>query len=540
MKISTKLGLMVGAALLGILSIVAIAVTQARGEMIDEKRAQITEMLNKAEHLVRYYQSLELDGTLTRSQAQLAAKTAIAQLNASRNSYYFVRTVDGVNLVHPNVTLIGTIPPGMRTLKGDMSDSEAYAKGLAQSHVALVDVLVRRSPDGPLEAKLQGVVAVPEWQWWIGTGMYYDDLNAAYWQVAYHLLAAAAAVILIVTLIAWFITRSIRSELGCEPTLAREISAQIASGNLAADIAIRDGDRSSLLFGLSDMRAKLRDLVRGIQVAAETISTGSGEIAQGNHDLSQRTEEQAASLQETAASMQQLTVTVRRNAASASEATTLARDAAQASETGGHAVGQVIDTMHAIARESANIEQIIGVIEGIAFQTNILALNAAVEAARAGRDGRGFAVVAGEVRSLAQRSATAAKEIRELIGSSVARITDGAAQATVAGKRMGDIVTSITRLSAIMGEIATASKEQSKGIEEVSRAVSQMDEVTQQNASLVEQAAAASGSLDEQAAELRTKVRIFQLASAHPAQGAENNRLAQQGPKDIRRTSFAH
>lgn len=517
MKISTKLGLMVGAALLGVSGMVAVALMQAREEMIDEKKEQITEMLNKAEHLVRYYQSLERDGILTRSQAQSSAKTAMSQLNASRNSYYFVRTVEGVVLVHSNESLIGTIPPGIRTPKGDMSDSEAFARGLSRSHIVLVDLLVRRSTDGPPEAKLQGVVAVPEWQWWIGTGLFYDDINAAYWNVAYHLIAASAAVILIVASIAWFIARGIRSELGCEPAAARAISAQIASGNLAANIDVIDGDRSSLLFGLSDMRDKLYDLVRGIRVAAETISTGSSDIAQGNHDLSQRTEEQAASLQQTAASMQQLAVMVRSNAASASEATTLARDAAQASETGGLAVDQVINTMHAIARESTNMEQIISEIEGIAFQTNILALNAAVEAARAGRDGKGFAVVAGEVRSLAQRSALAAREIRELIGSSVGRIADGAAQATVAGKRMGNIVTSIARLSAIMDEIATASKTQSRGIEEVSRAVSQMDEVTQQNASLVEQAAAASSSLEEQAEHLRAKVRIFQLVSAYPA-----------------------
>ncbi|WP_025600634.1 methyl-accepting chemotaxis protein [Burkholderia sp. WSM2230] len=515
MKVSTKLISLVGAALAGVVCIGAIALTQLDHALIDSRKAQITEMLNKAEHLVQYYQSLEASGKLSRADAQAAAKTAIGQLNANSKSYYFIRTVEGINLVHPNPSLIGTMATGNRTRQGDMNDTQAYAKGLADAHIALVDVMIKRTLNGPLEAKLQGVVAIPQWQWWMGTGFFYDDIDAVFWRLARTLLAVAAVISAAVFAMAFVMARSIRRTLGGEPAQASAVAAQIASGNLATEIMLAPGDRSSLMHALNEMRLKLRELVRGIQQSSESIATGSGEIAQGNTDLSQRTEEQAASLQETAASMEQLTATVKQNAENARQASQLAVLASDATERGGEAVDQVIGTMQGIADESNKIGQIISVIEGIAFQTNILALNAAVEAARAGEEGRGFAVVAGEVRSLAQRSATAAKDIKELISSSVSRVDGGTAQVATAGERMREIVQSIRRVSDIMGEIAAASIEQSTGIEQVNRAVSQMDEVTQQNAALVEQAAAAAASLDEQAAHLRETVAVFRLEAAH-------------------------
>ncbi len=315
-----------------------------------------------------------------------------------------------------------------------------------------------------------------------------------------------------VGIMAWSMMRGIRRSLGGEPVDAAEFAAQIAAGYLAAHIELRVGDQSSLLHALSEMRGKLRELVQGIQQSSDSIATGASEIAHGNIDLSQRTQEQAASLEETAASMEQLTATVKQNAENARQARQLATLASAATGRGGAAVNEVIQTMRGIAEESKKIEEIIGTIEGIAFQTNILALNAAVEAARAGEEGRGFAVVAGEVRALAQRSASAAKDIKALIGASVGRVDEGTGQVSLAGERMKEIVHSITRVSDIMGEIESASVEQSTGIEEVNRAVSQMDEVTQQNAALVEEAAAAAAALDEQAARLRSTVGAFRLA----------------------------
>jgi methyl-accepting chemotaxis protein len=257
--------------------------------------------------------------------------------------------------------------------------------------------------------------------------------------------------------------------------------------------------------------ARLRDVVGKIQEATDAINTAAKEIASGNQDLSGRTEEQASSLEETASSMEQLTSTVKQNADNARQANELAGNAQQVAIKGGEVVGQVVDTMSAIHQSSSKIADIIGVIDGIAFQTNILALNAAVEAARAGEQGRGFAVVATEVRNLAQRSAAAAKEIKGLISDSVEKVETGNKLVDQAGRTMEEVVTSIKRVARIMGDISDASREQSSGIEQVSLAVSQMDEVTQQNAALVEEAAAAAESLEEQAHNLAQAVSVFRV-----------------------------
>jgi methyl-accepting chemotaxis protein len=514
MKVSTKLLILVSTALAGVICIAAIALSQLNGALIESRQGQVQTLLTKAEHLTLYYQSLEASGKMSRADAQAAAKNALSELNVpGAKSYFWATDTNSINLVHPNPALIGTKTGGNKTTSGTLTDTQAYSQGLASNHIALVDVLIKRTQDGPLEAKLQGVVSIPAWGWWIGTGFFYDDINTAYWKLAKTLVAIAIAIFAAVGAMAWFMTRSVTRALGGEPADAAAFAAQIAAGNLSAEIRLAPTDSSSLLYALGEMRLKLRELVQSIQRSSDSIATGSGEIAQGNTDLSQRTEEQAASLEETAASMEQLTATVKQNAENARQASQLAVLASDATERGGSAVDEVIGTMQGIADESRKIGQIISVIEGIAFQTNILALNAAVEAARAGEEGRGFAVVAGEVRTLAQRSAAAAKDIKELIGSSVARVDDGTGQVAVAGERMREIVQSIKRVSDIMGEIAAASVEQSTGIEQVNRAVSQMDEVTQQNAALVEEAAAAAASLDEQAARLRTTVGVFRLES---------------------------
>jgi methyl-accepting chemotaxis protein len=258
------------------------------------------------------------------------------------------------------------------------------------------------------------------------------------------------------------------------------------------------------------MRARLAELVGDVRQASDSIATGSGQIATGNADLSQRTEEQASNLQQTAASMEQLNATVRQNAETAQSASSLALDARAAADRGGALMQQAVDTMQDIAASARKITDIIGVIDGIAFQTNILALNAAVEAARAGEQGRGFAVVAGEVRTLAQRSAEAAREIKALIGASVDKTDHGNAQVSEAGEAMAAIVAQVQQVAALIGEISTASTEQTTGIGQVSDAVSQLDQVTQQNAALVEESAAAAESLRHQADHLSALVARFQ------------------------------
>ncbi|CAI0927240.1 methyl-accepting chemotaxis protein [Serratia quinivorans] len=288
---------------------------------------------------------------------------------------------------------------------------------------------------------------------------------------------------------------------------------RIAAGDLATPIQVYGRNEISQLFAsLQRMQQSLIGTVGAVRDGAESILIGLQEISEGNNDLSSRTEQQAASLEETAASMEQLTATVKQNADNARQASQLARDASTTAAKGGELAGDVVTTMHDIANSSQKIGAITSVIDGIAFQTNILALNAAVEAARAGEQGRGFAVVAGEVRNLAQRSAQAAKEIKGLIDESVSRVKQGSVLVENSGATMQDIVRSVTRVTDIMGEIASASDEQSRGIEQVTQAVTQMDQVTQQNAALVEDAASAAVALEEQAITLADAVSVFRLA----------------------------
>ena len=320
-------------------------------------------------------------------------------------------------------------------------------------------------------------------------------------------MAAVGAVLGIVLGIV--IARRLSRQLGGEPSYAADVARRIAAGDLAVQVQTRPGDRDSMLFAMSQMQQQLTGTISNIKSSADSIASATKQIAAGNADLSQRTEEQASSLEETASSMEELTSIVKQNADNARQASALAGSASDIAVKGGEVVGRVIETMSGINASSKKIADIIGVIEGIAFQTNILALNAAVEAARAGEQGRGFAVVAGEVRSLAQRSATAAKEIKELIGDSVGRVRNGSALVTEAGGVIEEVVVAVKRVTDIMGEISAASDEQSSGIEQVNQAVNQMDEVTQQNAALVEQAAAAALSLEEQAHLLRNAVSAF-------------------------------
>jgi methyl-accepting chemotaxis protein len=308
------------------------------------------------------------------------------------------------------------------------------------------------------------------------------------------------------------LTRSLFRQLGAEPGEAAATVNAVAQGDLTVRITTRPGDSSSLMAALAAMRDSLVRVVTEVRGNSESVATASAQIAQGNQDLSGRTERQASALQETAATMEQLGTTVRSNAESARQANQLAQGASAVAGQGGQVVGKVITTMRDINESSRKISDIISVIDGIAFQTNILALNAAVEAARAGDQGRGFAVVASEVRSLAQRSAEAAKEIKALIVGSVEQVDRGTALVDDAGKTMDEIVGSIRRVTDIVAEISSASVEQSSGVQQVGEAVSQMDQATQQNAALVEESAAAAESLKAQARQMVQAVAVFKLA----------------------------
>ncbi|MEH0873152.1 methyl-accepting chemotaxis protein [Pectobacterium cacticida] len=344
------------------------------------------------------------------------------------------------------------------------------------------------------------------------------------------ILALAAAVV--AAIVAWLITRTLKNQLGGEPTYATSIAQRVAEGQLDVDIDIKPNDQRSLLAAMRHMSHNLSHIVGQVRESSEAIASGSSQIAAGSENLSQRTEEQAASLQQTAASMEQMSQAIRQNAHTVRSVTQLASEASETAKKGGDAVNNMVITMKEISDSSHKIRDIIGVIDGIAFQTNILALNAAVEAARAGEQGRGFAVVAGEVRSLAQRSASAAKEIAVLINTSVEKVEAGNRLVEETGSTIEELVHQASSVANLIGEIGTTTQEQESGISQIHDAVNQLDQVTQQNAALVEESASAAASLREQSSNLVTLMRHFHLPDTPPdrpalsAKEAPSTRLA--------------
>jgi len=411
-------------------------------------------------------------------QAQLPAEQAVLeQMKAG-----LMRYAEGVKGIHQKIT------------RGEINDPWAANKAMEP---AKVDI---RAADEAFAQVTQAAAQRAQF-----TMAQLDGLQRR--TLSWVLAVASASLLLAVSLGYWLASRITQP-------LAQAVRAveRVAGGDLSQAVQAEGTDETArMLQGIQRMQGALSQIVREIREGVQAMTHASGEIAQGNQDLSSRTEQTASNLQETAASMEQLTSTVRNSADAARQANQLAASAAQIASRGGEVVSQVVSTMDEINHSSKKINDIIGVIDGIAFQTNILALNAAVEAARAGEQGRGFAVVAGEVRNLAQRSAQAAKEIKGLIGASVERVEAGSRLVADAGQTMSEIVGSVQRVSDIIGEITAAAGEQSDGIAQVNTAVSQLDQMTQQNAALVEQSAAAAQSLKEQAARLAETVQVFQL-----------------------------
>lgn len=346
------------------------------------------------------------------------------------------------------------------------------------------------------------------------------------------LLFAVVANIVLAIGVLWLMTRNVLQRLGGEPSDVRAAAEAVRQGDLVTNLRVAHGDNSSVMGSMKAMRDQLASIVANVRQSAESVATASSEIAAGNNDLSIRTEQQAGALEATTQSMQGLGSTVKQNADSARQANQLAMSASTVAVKGGEVVGQVVETMKGINESSRKISDIIGVIDGIAFQTNILALNAAVEAARAGEQGRGFAVVASEVRSLAGRSADAAKEIKTLINASVERVEQGTALVDEAGSTMAEVVSSIRRVTDIMGEIAAASNEQAASVTQVGQSISQMDQATQQNAAMVEQMAAAASGMNSQADDLVQSVAVFRLPEhmAQPSKVAVRTPAAKAAP----------
>jgi methyl-accepting chemotaxis protein len=483
-----------------------------RALRFEERKVQLANAGDMAVSLARQYESLAASGALSLDEAKRQALARIKALRFGESGYLVVFDRDKM-LMHPiKEGLAGT--PITKILDSNKREICTDAIAAASATGSGFSEYMWAKP-GSQESvrKISYGVKYQPWGWYFMVGLYADDLDQAF---RAQLAGAASWLVVIGALLTGLVVlvvRSVEKSLGGDPEVAVKVAHRIAAGDLGGDVALRPGDRDSLMAAMKAMRDALAGIVGQVRAGTDLIATASGEIASGNLDLSSRTEEQASSLEETAASMEELTATVKQSAENARQASELAESASNVAGRGGVVVSKVVDTMTSIHDSSSKIVDIISVIDGIAFQTNILALNAAVEAARAGEQGRGFAVVAAEVRNLAQRSAAAAKEIKTLIGASVARVGDGTRLVQEAGATMEEIVASVQRVSGMIGAISTATQEQGAGIEHINQAIAQMDQVTQQNAALVEEAAAASEAMQEQAAKLARVVSVFKLGA---------------------------
>jgi methyl-accepting chemotaxis protein len=416
--------------------------------------------------------------------------------------------------------------------KSYLTALEKYDSANAESY-KIVDGMVK-GMDRPPTKKIDDIVDFIQVQSTVLNKQMTADSEATQKAATTLIVIVVAVTVLLGGVIVVWIIRSITAPLGEAVTIAQTVAA----GDLSGNIEVRGSDEiSTLLKSLKDMHDSLGVIVGKVRSGTDAIAGSSAEIAQGNADLSSRTEQQASSLEETASSMEELTSTVKQNSDNANTASKLASDASIVAVRGGEAVAQMISTMGSINDSSKKIVDIIGVIDGIAFQTNILALNAAVEAARAGEQGRGFAVVASEVRNLAQRSAAAAKEIKELIGHSVERVEAGSKLVGQAGTTMDEVVASVQRVTSIISEIAIASGEQNVGIGQINDAISQMDTVTQQNAALVEEAAAAAESMNQQAESLRNAVSVFKIHESMMVAAPARRVVAKAAPARVQKAA---
>lgn len=520
MQFKQKIGLIVVAAVVAVVTLSVAAGHQVRKELIEGRRMTLVAAVQSAANIAAGYEQQAAAGRLPRDEAQKAAKEAIKAARYGgadgKTDYFYIWSGEGHGVMHPfkpewdGQPMLGKVKDGEG--KDIIAMLVAGVKASANGTAFVPTSFPRPGQQTPVP-KLQYVVKIGGWDWIVGSGLYMDDVDAAVRSAILSFGALAFAVLAVVGAIGYGVGRSVLRQIGGDPAQAVAVTTEVAQGNLA--VALPATTPGSLMHGLVQMVASLRTAVAQVREATESITTASAEIASGNSDLSQRTEEAASSLQQTASSMQQLSGTVRQTAETAGTANQLASAAKLAAEGGGQVVAQVVATMDEINAASRKIADIIGTIDGIAFQTNILALNAAVEAARAGEQGRGFAVVASEVRALAQRSAGAAKEIRALIGTSTGKVDAGTQLVVQAGSSMQEIVASVQRVSQMIADISSASLEQSQAIGEVSSAVMNLDQVTQQNAALVEESAAAAESLKQQAQQLNQTIGVFRVAAAH-------------------------
>ena len=483
-------------------------------QLLEGRRAELVAAVDSAHSLVAAYAAKAKSGAMTEAQAKSAAIDALRNSRYGSNDYFYIWTVDSVNVLLPTKPEWEGKDMHGKVLDGRGNDIIAAMSAAvrASSHgAAFVDTQFPHPGETVPVDKLQYVKLVPEWNWMVGSGLYQDGVQAQMRSLILELVALVLALLVAIGGVGMWIVKSVLRQLGGEPTVAAAIVSDVAQGNLTT--VIPAAPTGSLMADLAQMVAALRSTVQQVHETTGTVNHAASEIAAGNLDLSNRTEKAASSLVRTASAMEQLTAAVKQTADAARTANQLAVSATSVAQRGGDVVSEVVRTMESINASSAKMADIIGVIDGIAFQTNILALNAAVEAARAGEQGRGFAVVASEVRTLAQRSSAASKEIRSLIGASIDKVASGTQLVSTAGTTMGEIVDSVRRVTDIVEEISVAASEQSQGLQSMNSAVTEIDNLTQQNAALVEQSAAAAASLRDQAERLTTAVSVFRVNS---------------------------
>ncbi len=511
-----KIVLLVASALLGFAVLSVLSSLRNERLTADGRRGELVAAVQSAANIAFAYQARAASGAMSVEDAQKAAVEAIRLSRYGgadgRTEYFYIWTADGSTVMHPmrpewtGQRMIG------RLLDADGGDTlKRLLDAIAESPDGRAFSQAYFPKPGQTQAvpKLQYGMSVDGWNWVVGSGMYLDDLDALVHSQRTKDAVVALLLLAVVAGTGYGVGRSVLRQIGGDPIEAMRVMDQVAGGNLAA--RLERAAPGSLLDALQTMIGCLRRTIEQVHVSTESMRTAADEIAVGNLDLSQRTEETASNLQQTASSLEEITGTVRQTADSSRTANQLVTTASDAAAKGGEVVDQVVSTTGEIDESSRRIADIIGTIDGIAFQTNILALNAAVEAARAGEQGRGFAVVASEVRSLAQRSAEAAREIKALIGTSVERVEAGSRLVRDAGESMREIVVSVQRVTDIIGEITAASNEQSRGIDQINSAVAQLDQMTQQNAALVEESAAAAESLKHQATKLGETVGVFRV-----------------------------